>query len=92
MEERDRIIEMLAGGCTVPEVTKAYGRSDRCIRNLRTKYQQTGIRADKAWPGRPPVLSLQQKKIIYRKAHAAPKIEYSNLPNMEPLLHRMVPL
>jgi transposase len=78
-EERDRIMGMLAGGCTVAEVAKAYGRSDRCIRDLRTKYHQTGTTADKPRSGRPPVLSLHQKKIICRKARAAPKIEYSEL-------------
>jgi transposase len=79
MEERVRIIGMLAGGCTVPEVAKVYGRSDCCIRDLRTKYHQTGTTADKARSGRPPVLLLHQKKIICRKARAHPKIEYSKL-------------
>jgi transposase len=77
--ERDRIMEMLAGGCTVVEVAKAYSRSERCIRDLRTKYHQTGTTADKPRSGRPPIISLHQKKIIYRKARAAPKIEYSEL-------------
>jgi transposase len=70
---------MLAGGCTVVEVAKAYGRSDRCIRDLRTKYHQTGTTADKPRSGRPPVLSPHQKTIIYRKTRAAPNIEYSEL-------------
>jgi transposase len=78
-EERDRIMGMLAGGCTVVEVARAYGRSDRCIRDLRTKYHQTGTTADKPRSGRPPILSLHQKKIIYQKACAAPKMEYSEL-------------
>jgi hypothetical protein len=79
MEERGRIVGMLAGGCTVPEVAKAYRRSDRCIRDLGTKYHQTGTTADKAWSRRPPVLLLHRKKIIHRKARAHPEIEYSKL-------------
>jgi transposase len=78
-EERGRIMGMLAGGCTVVEVARAYGRSDRCIRDLRTKYHQTGTTADKPRSGRPPVLSPHQKTIIYRKTRAAPNIEYSEL-------------
>jgi hypothetical protein len=34
---------------------------------------------DKPHSGRPPILSLHQKKIIYRKACAQPKIEYLEL-------------
>jgi transposase len=60
----------------VVEVAKAYGRSDSCIRDLRIKYYQTGTTADKLLSGGPPVLSLHQKKTIYRKARATPKIEY----------------
>jgi transposase len=81
--QRDQIIGMLDGGVSVKEVAHAYGRSDRCIRKIRQKYRQkyrqTGTTKDKPRSGRPPVLSLAQKKIIYRKVRAAPKIEYSEL-------------
>jgi transposase len=77
--QRDQVIGMLNGGIPVKEVAHAYGRSDRCIRKIRQKYHQTGTTQDKPRSGRPPVLSLAQKKIIYRKVRAAPKIEYSKL-------------
>lgn len=77
--QRNQIIGMLNSGATVKEVAKAYGRNDRSIRKLRLKYYQTGTVEDKPRSGRPPILSLHQKKIIYRKVRAAPKIEYSEL-------------
>jgi transposase len=77
--QRDQIIGMLDGAVSVEEVAHAYGRSDRCIRKIRQKYRQTGTTQDKPRSGRPPVLSLAQKKIIYKKVRAAPKIEYSEL-------------
>jgi transposase len=51
----------------------------RCIWNLRKKYITTGTTQDKPCSGRLSMLLLLQKKIIYRKARAAPKIEYSEL-------------
>jgi transposase len=76
---RDRCIRMLQGGMTVQEVAAAIQRSERAIRDLRLKYRQTGSVQDKPRSGRPPVLSKQQKKIIYREVRAALKIEYSQL-------------
>jgi transposase len=76
---RDRCIGMLQGGMTVQEVATAIQRSERAIRDLRLKYRQTGSVQDKPRSGRLPVLSKQQKKIIYRKVRAAPKIKYSQL-------------
>jgi transposase len=79
IQERDNIIGMLYSGMGVVEVAKHYGRTERCIRDLRTKYSQTGTTKDKPRSGRPPILSLHQKKIIYQKARAVPKLEYSEL-------------
>jgi transposase len=76
---RDQAIGMLKGGMTVPEVARAIHRSERGVRHLRLKYHQTGTIQDKPRSGRPPVLSKQQKKIIYRKVRSTPKIEYSAL-------------
>ena len=76
---RDRAIGMLQGGMTVKEVAATIQRSERAIRDLRLKYRQTGSVQDKPRSGRPSILSNRQKKIIYRKARAAPKIEYSDL-------------
>jgi transposase len=70
---------MLNGGSTVPEVALAYGRTERCIRDLRNKYHNTGKTEDKPRSGRPWRLFLHQKKITYRKARAALKVEYSEL-------------
>jgi transposase len=70
---------MLDGGASVTEVADAYGRTTRCIRDLRKKYTTTGTTEDKPRTGRPPILPLSQKKIIYRKARATSKIEYSDL-------------
>jgi transposase len=77
--QRNQIIGMLGSGATVTEVADAYGRTARCIRDLRKKYTTTGTTADKPRTGRPPILLLSQKKIIYRKVRATLKIEYSDL-------------
>jgi transposase len=77
--QRDQIIGMLQSSATVKEVAHAYGCTNRCIRKIYQKYRQTGTTQDKPRSGQPPVLSLAQKKIIYRKVRAAPKIEYSEL-------------
>jgi transposase len=76
---RDQAIGMLKSRMTVPEVVRAIQRGERTIRDLRAKYRQTGSVQDKPRSGRPPVLSKQQKKIIYRKVRSTPKMEYSVL-------------
>ena len=76
---RDQAIGMLKGGMTVPEVARAIHRLERGVRYLCLKYHQTGTVQDKPRSGRPPVLSKQQKKVIYRKVRSTPKIEYSAL-------------
>jgi transposase len=77
--QRDQIIGMLAAGCTCAEAARAYSRTERCIRDIRTKYAKTSTTEDRPRSRQPPILSLSQKKIIYRKARAAPKIKYSEL-------------
>jgi uncharacterized protein (DUF433 family) len=42
VSQREQIIGMLRSGSTIPEVADAYGRTDRAIRDLRKKYNQTG--------------------------------------------------
>jgi transposase len=79
VSQREQIIGMLCGGYTIAEVANAYGRTNQAICNLRKKYTQTGSVQDKSCSGRPPMLSTQQKKILYRKARSKPKIEYSEL-------------
>jgi hypothetical protein len=79
VEIRDCIFGMIISGCSITEAAEAYGRPVRTIRHFYKKYLQTGTTQDRPPSGRPPVLSVNQKKIIYWKAHAAPKIEYSKL-------------
>jgi transposase len=79
ISQREKIIGRLAEGAAVKEVAALYGRTPRCIRDLRKKYNQTGNTQDKPRSGRPPILSLRLKKLIYRKARAQPKIEYKKL-------------
>jgi transposase len=79
VEIRDRIVGMIISGCSITEAAEAYDWPVRTIHHLYKKYLQTGTTQDRPRSGRPPVLSVNQKKIIYRKARAAPKIEYSKL-------------
>ena len=84
--QRNQIIGMLRSGATVAEAADAYDRTERCIRDLKKKHDITGTTQDRPRSGRPPMLSLHQKKIIYRKARAAPKIEYSALAKVAVLM------
>ena len=77
--ERDQIIGMLQGGSTTGKIAAHFGRSSQAIRDLQKKFIITGTTEDRPRTGRPPILSLSQKKIIYRKVRAAPKIKYSQL-------------
>jgi hypothetical protein len=74
-----RVIGTLQAGATVKEAATSVRHSERTVRNLRTKYRQTGSITDKPCSGCSSVLLKQQKKIIYRKAHAIQKSEYSEL-------------
>jgi transposase len=76
---RGRVIGMLQAGATVKEAAASIGRSECAVHDLCTKYHQTGSITDKPHCGHLPVLSKQEKKIIYRKARATPKVEYSEL-------------
>jgi hypothetical protein len=74
-----RVIGTLQAGATVKEAATSVRRSERTVRNLRTKYRQKGSVTDKPCSGCASILLTQQKKIIYRKARATQKIEYSEL-------------
>jgi hypothetical protein len=74
-----RVIGMLQAGATVKEAATSIGRSEHTVHNLCTKSRQTGSITDKPCSGCSSILLKQQKKIIYRKAHATLKIEYSEL-------------
>jgi transposase len=77
--ERDQIIGMLRGGSTTGEIAAYFRRSPQAIRDLQKKFIITGTTEDRPRTGRPPILSLSQKKIIYRKVRATPKMEYLQL-------------
>jgi hypothetical protein len=79
VEIRDRIVGMIISSCSITEAAEAYGWPVCTIHYLYKKYLQTGTTQDRPRSGRPPVLSVNQKKIIYQKARAAPIIEYSKL-------------
>jgi hypothetical protein len=79
VQQREGAIGMLRGGCTHAEVATHFERGIQTIRDLERKYNTTNTTADKPRSGRSPILSLHQKKIIYRKARAQPKIEYKDL-------------
>jgi transposase len=79
LEQRLTIIAKAGSGVSVAELVAEFGWSPNCI--LTTiqigKTHSTTLEAPRS--GRPPILSLHQKKIIYQRARAAPKIEYSEL-------------
>jgi transposase len=77
--DRDRIVAKRECGVTVQELAAEFGRSESAIKYTIRTYTRTGTTQEQPRSGRPPMLSLHQKKVIYRKACAAPKIEYSEL-------------
>jgi transposase-like protein len=74
-----RIIAKRKCGVTVRELAAEFGQSESTIQYTIQAYTRTGTTQEQPCSGRPPMLSLHQKRIIYRKARAAPKIEYSEL-------------
>jgi transposase len=76
---RHKIIAKREEGVTVRELAAEFGRSKSAIKYTIRTYTKTATTKDQPRSGRPPILSLYQKKIIYRKARATPKIEYSEL-------------
>jgi transposase len=90
--ERQRIIAKRQCGETVRELAAEFRRSESAIKYIIRTYTKTGTTQEQPRSGRPPVLSLHQKKIIYRKERAAPKIKYSELSKLGPLSQWMAPL
>jgi transposase len=79
LQERNEAIGMWVGGAALKEIATRFGRTPQGISQLIRKHDSTGTVQDKPRSGRPPILLLHQKKTIYRKARAQPKIEYSEL-------------
>jgi transposase len=75
---RQAIIAKREYGASIKELAAEFGRSESAIKYTIRTYSPTTTQG-KPRSGRPHILSLHQKKIIYRKARAAPKIEYSEL-------------
>jgi transposase len=77
--ERQRIIAKRGTGIPVRELAAEFGRSESAIKYTIRTYTKAATTEERPRSGRPPILSRHQKKIIYRKARATPKIEYSEL-------------
>jgi transposase len=65
-------------GASIKELAAEFGQSESAIKYTIRTYSPTTTQG-KPRSGCLHILSLHQKKIIYRKARAAPKIEYSEL-------------
>jgi transposase len=77
--ERTRIIAKHEAGASLAELAFEFERSKSTIHDTIKRYLLHQTMSDLPCSGRPPRLSSCTKKIIYRKARAAPKIEYSEL-------------
>jgi transposase len=75
---RQAIIAKREYGASIKELAAEFDWSESTIKYTICTYSPTTTQ-EKPRSGRPHILSLHQKKIIYRKARAAPKIEYSEL-------------
>jgi transposase len=65
-------------GASIKKLAAEFGQSESAIKYTIRTYSPTTTK-EKPCSGCPHILSLHQKKIKYRKASAAPKIEYSEL-------------
>jgi hypothetical protein len=77
--QRLQIIPKSQAGCSVAELVAEFQRNPSIIRQTIHNVAKHSTTLKAARTGCPPTLSLHQKKIIYRKARAVPKIEYSKL-------------
>jgi transposase len=77
--ERLEIIAKRSCGVPLKKLADEFGRSVSAIKYTIRTYAYTSTPKDKPRSGRPPILSLHQKKILCRAARAAPRIEYSKL-------------
>ena len=78
-DQRQRIIAKRQCGCTIPELAEEFDRSESTIKYTISTYANATTTQEKPRSGRPPILSTRTKKLLYRKARAEPKIEYSEL-------------
>jgi hypothetical protein len=85
--ERQMIIAKRECGVMVRELAAEFKRSESAIKYTIRTYAKIGTTQEQPRSGRPPILSPHQKKIIYRKTRAAPKIEYSELAKVAVLVN-----
>jgi transposase len=77
-EARQATIAKREYGASIKGLAAEFGQSESAIKYTIRTYSPSTTQ-ERPRSGRPHILSLNQKKIIYRKARAAPKIEYSEL-------------
>jgi hypothetical protein len=77
--QRTVIIAKHEAGAELAELASEFGRSKYTIHDTIKRFSPYQTTSDLPRSGRPPRLSSRTKKIIYREARAAPKIEYSEL-------------
>jgi transposase len=77
--QRQAIIAQYKAGVSVAELAIAFERGASTIRDTLKRWNLHATVSDLPRSGRKPILSLHQKKLIYRAARAAPKIEYDEL-------------
>jgi hypothetical protein len=73
------IIAKAQASAMVRELVGEFGKSANCIRTTIQLAKTCNTTQEAPCSGQVSILSRHQKKIIYRKACAAPKIEYSQL-------------
>jgi transposase len=79
LQERNEATGMWVSGAALKEIATCFGHTPQGISQLIRKHDSTSTVQDEPRSGRPLILSLHQKKIIYRKARAQLKIEYLEL-------------
>jgi transposase len=77
--QRQTIIAKFDAGVSVRELADEFERGVQTIQDTIKRWNLHQTTSDLPRSGRKLMLSLHQKKLIYRKARAQPKIEYKNL-------------
>jgi transposase len=77
--QRTVIIAKHEASASLAELASEFGRSKSTIHDTIKRFSLHQTTSDLPRSGRPPRLSSRTKKIIYRKARAASKIEYVEL-------------
>ena len=78
-DQRQQIIAKSAAGVATTELVPEFGRSASAIKYTIKTYTNRATTVERPRSGRPPILSRHQKRLLYRKVRANPKIEYLEL-------------